>query len=90
MKLREMEGLLTEVNDEKAEVPDGMKRIYVNAYWRSEDNKIFDIPEDMELADVQDYVIAYQEDYFDFADAWLAGFEVWNIQTTDGDEEWWI
>ena len=93
MKPKEIEDLLIEIKagpDEKAEVPEGMKRIDVHVYWRWEDNKTFNIPEDMELADVQEHVIACQDEYFDFANAWLTEFEVWNIQTADGDEEWWI
>ena len=67
-----------------------MKRVEVQIYWRWEDTKTYDIPEDTELDDVREEIVFNVDDHFDFSNAWLTEFEVWNIQTEDGDEEWWI
>ena len=77
--------------DEDKPIPQGMKRVDVHVFWRWEDNKTFDVPKDMDLSDVRDNIVFEQDEYFDFNYcAWLTEFEVWNIQTQEGDEEWWI
>lgn len=81
---------LLEVDEEDKPIPQGMKRVDVHVLWRWEDNKTFDVPKDMDLSDIRDKIVFEQDVYFNFAYAWLTEFEVWNIQTKEGDEEWWI
>ena len=75
---------------EAPEIPEGMKRVEVKVYWRREDYNTYEVPEDTELSDIRDAIVYDPNSFFDSDNAWLTEFEVWSIQTEDGDEEWWI
>ena len=60
----DVEGKLLDVDDEGKPIPQGMKRVEVEVYWRLEDSKTFDIPKDMNLSDVRDHIVYNENDYF--------------------------
>jgi hypothetical protein len=74
--------------EEDKPVPQGMKRVDVEIFWRHEDNKTFDIPKAMELSDVREHICYNVDDYFDFTNSWVTEFEVWKIEDQDTGEEW--
>ena len=81
---------LIEVEDVESELDPTMKRVEVEIYWRFEDAKTFDVPKEIELDDLQDYICYQQEDYFNFTNAWLSEFQVWSIRDEKNDDEWYI
>ena len=79
---------LLEVDEEDKPIPQGMKRVDVEVYWRWEDSKTFDIPKDMKLSDVRDHICYNENDYFDAGNAWISEFECWRIDDQETGEEW--
>jgi hypothetical protein len=79
---------LLEVDEEDKSIPQGMKRVEVEIFWRHEDSKTFDIPKDMELSDVREHIVFNVDDYFDFTNSWVTEFEVWKVEDQDTGEEW--
>ena len=79
---------LLDVDDEGKPIPQGMKRVEVEIFWRHEDSKTFDIPKNMELSDVRDHICYNVDDYFDFTNSWVTEFECWRIEDQDSGEEW--
>ena len=88
----DVEGKLIEVEDYGRDydksIPQGMKRVEVEVFWRWEDCKTFDIPKDMNLSDVRDHICYNENDYFDAGNAWISEFECWRIEDQDSGEEW--
>lgn len=73
---------------EAPEIPQGMKRVEVQIFWRHEDSKTFDIPKNMELDDVRDHIVYEVDSYFDSNKAWVSEFEVWKVEDQETGEEW--
>jgi hypothetical protein len=78
---------LLDVDDEGKPIPQGMKRVEVEVFWRWEDSKTFDVPKNMELSDIRDHIV-YEVEYFDASNAWVSEFECWRIEDQDSGEEW--
>ena len=79
---------LIEVDEEDKSIPQGMKRVEVEVFWRWEDSKTFDVPKDMELSDIRDHIVYEVDSYFDASNAWVSEFEVWRVEDQDTGEEW--
>ena len=79
---------LIEVDEEDKSIPQGMKRVEVEIFWRWEDSKTFDIPKAMELSDVRDHIVFNVDDYFDSTTSWITEFEVYRIEDQDTGKEW--
>ena len=79
---------LIEVDEQVKDVPQGMKRVDVEIYWRWEDNKTFDIPKAMELSDVRDHIVFNVDDYFDSTNSWITEFEVYRVEDQATGKEW--
>ena len=47
-------------------VPEGMKRVEVQVYWKWYDTKTFDIPKDVELGELASQIKYEDDPYFDF------------------------
>ena len=75
-------------NSEDKPIPQGMKRVEVQVYWRWDDSKTFDVPKDMELSDIRDHIVFNVDEYFDSDSSWLTEFEVWRIEDEESGEEW--
>ena len=69
-------------------VPQGMKRVDVEIFWRWEDSKPFDVPKNMELSDIRDHIVYEVDSYFDASNAWVTEFEVYRVEDHDTGEEW--
>ena len=74
--------------EEDKPVPQGMKRVDVEVFWRWEDSKTFDVPKNMELSDVREHIVYEVDSYFDAGNAWISEFEVWRIDDQETGEEW--
>jgi hypothetical protein len=79
---------LLDVDDEGKPIPQGMKRVEVEIFWRHEDSKTFDVPKNMELSDIRDHIVYEVDSYFDASNAWVTEFEVWKVEDQDTGEEW--
>tara|TARA_B100000029_G_scaffold455373_1_gene482563 strand:+ start:2437 stop:2739 length:303 start_codon:yes stop_codon:yes gene_type:complete len=77
-----------EIEDDEwnSDVPDGMKRVDVSVFWRWEQGKSFDIPEDVELSELASQIREHGKPSFEFDQNDLSEFKVSMVADRDGDE----
>ena len=60
------------------------KTVEVSVYWRWEDNKLMEVPADMELSEVRDMIVSDND--FDATSACLVEFDVYRVEDEERNE----